>query len=261
MQNNTLMFLEDWFHQYVQGFYSEDEQLHFHVRLKEEHTLRVLQHAGAIAKWLTLSPAQLQLAEIAALLHDIGRFSQYQTYRTFNDALSVNHAQLGLAVLEQSDILTGAGLSMQQQNIVKQAVLYHNRRCLPTNVGNDCLLLSKITRDADKLDIFSMLVTDDKEKKIPQSPELKHDAFYSLNIIEDLLRGRLVKPKDIKTSADLMLFRLSWIYDVYFTYSFSYIEEQQYVEKLIGMLPATDDIQRVHQYIKQYTNSWVLSKS
>jgi len=252
MENNGLSFLKDWFHQYVQGFYSTDEKLQFHVRLKEEHTLRVLQHAGAIARWLTLAPEQLKLAESAALLHDIGRFRQYQTYRTFNDALSVDHAQLGLAILEQSDILTSAGQSVHQQNIVKKAVLYHNKRCLPTDIGDDCSLLSKITRDADKLDIFSMLVTNDKDNKVPQSPELKHDPHYSLSIIEDLLQGRLVKPKDIKTSADLMLFRLSWIYDIYFTYSFDYIEEEQYVEKLIGMLPATDDIQRVHQYIKQY---------
>jgi len=253
MQNNALLFLKDWFHNYVQGFYSADEQLQFHVLLKEEHTLRVLQHAGAIAQWLTLTPGQLQLAEIAALLHDIGRFNQYKTYRTFNDALSVNHAQLGLTVLEQFDILAGAGLSVHQQNIVKEAVLYHNRRCLPSDMGSECSLISKIIRDADKLDIFAMLVTNDKDNQIPQPPELQQNTQYSLNIIEDLLQGRLVKPEDIKTSADLMLFRLSWIYDIYFTYSFSYIEEQQYVEKLIGMLPTTDDIQRVQQYIKQYS--------
>lgn len=252
MKNSPLLFLRDWFHQYVQGFYSTDEQLHFHVRLKEEHTLRVMNHAGAIAKWLAFSSEQYMLAEIAALLHDIGRFSQYQIYRTFNDALSVNHAQLGLGVLEQTDILTRAGLTMHQQNMIKQAVLYHNRRCLPTDIGDECSLLSKITRDADKLDIFSMLVTEDKDKKIPHSPELKCASSYSLSIIDDLLQSRLVAPKDIKTSADLMLFRLSWIYDIYFGYSFSYVEEQQYVEKLIGTLPATADIQSVHQHIKQY---------
>ena len=253
MQNNVLLFLKDWFHQYVQEFYSDDEQLQFHVRLKEEHTQRVLQHAGAIAKWLTLTQSQLQLTEIAALLHDIGRFNQYRTYRTFNDALSVNHAQLGLVVLEQSDILAGAGLSVYQQDVVKKAVLYHNRRCLPNDIEEECSLISKITRDADKLDIFAMLVTDDKDNKIPQSPELKQDTQYSLNIINDLLQGILVKPAEIKSSADLILFRLSWMYDINFTYSFSYIEEQQYVERLIGMLPARDDIQRVYHYIKQYS--------
>jgi len=252
MQSNALIFLKDWFYQYVQGFYSTDEQLHFHVRLKEEHTLRVLKHAGAIAKWLALPPAALQLAEIAALLHDIGRFNQYKIYRTFNDALSANHAQLGLAVLEQFNILHDAGLSERQQNIVKKAVLCHNQRCLPTDIEEDCSLISKIVRDADKLDIFAMLVTKDRNKKIPQPPELKQASYYSLNIIEDLLQGRLVLPKDIKTSADLMLFRLSWIYDINFTYSFSYIEKQFYVEKLTGLLPVAKDIQDVHQYIKQY---------
>jgi len=252
MQNNVLLFLKDWFHRYVQGFYSIDEQLQFHVRLKEEHTLRVLQHAVAIGKWLILPPVQLQLTEIAALFHDIGRFSQYQTYRTFNDAMSVDHAQLGLTVLEESDILTSAGLTVHQQTVVKKAILYHNKRCLPIDIEDECALLSKITRDADKLDIFSMLVTDDNNHKIPQSPELERTPHYSLNIIEDLLQGRLVKPENIKTGLDLMLFRLSWIYDIYFTYSFSYIEEQQYVEQLILMLPGTDDIQSVHRSIKRY---------
>lgn len=257
MHNNSLVFLKDWFFTYVQSFYSTDERLQFHVRLKEEHTLRVLQQAGAISRWLTLSPEKLQLAEIAALLHDIGRFSQYQTYRTFNDALSVNHAQLGITVLEQSDILTRAGLSVDQQNIVKKAILYHNGRCLPRDIEESSSLLSKITRDADKLDIFAMVVTDDQENKIPQSPELQLTPRYSQKIIEDLLQGRLVEPKDVKTGLDLILFRLSWIYDIYFTYSFRYIEEQQYVEKLILMLPATEDIQCVHHYIKQYIKNSV----
>lgn len=257
MQNNALLFLQDWFHYYVKGFYSTDEQLQFHVRLKEEHTLRVLQQAGNIAKWLALAPEERELAEIAALLHDIGRFSQYQTYRTFNDGLSINHAELGLTILEQSAILTKAGLSAQQQHVVKKAVLYHNRRCLPSAVGDEEALFPKIIRDADKLDIFAMLVTKDMDNKIPQSPELTQDPRYSLYIIEDLLQGRLVQPKEIKTAADLMLFRLSWVYDIYFSYSFCYMEEQGYVEKIIGMLPATEDIQQVQQRIQQYIKNHI----
>ncbi|MBC8015992.1 MAG: HD domain-containing protein [Sporomusaceae bacterium] len=252
MQDKTFLYLRNWFHQYVQGFYSTDEVLQFHVRLKEEHTLRVVEQAGFIAKHLSLAPEQLVLAEIAALLHDIGRFRQYQTYRTFNDAVSVNHAELGIEVLEQSDILTLAGLSVKQQEIVKKAVLYHNRRHLPLNMEEDCSLFAKITRDADKLDIFSMLVTADRENKIPHSPELKPADHYSLCIIEDILQGRLVKPEDIITSSDLMLFRLSWIVDINFTCSFQYIFEQQFIEKLMTTLPDTDDIKKVYRYVKQY---------
>jgi len=258
MLNNAFVFLQNWFHEYVQGFYSTDEKLHFHVRLKEEHTLRVVDYANQIGRWLALPSEQMQLAEIAALLHDIGRFKQYQTYRTFNDGLSVNHAQLGLEILEEVNILTLAGLSLGQQNLVKQAVLYHNRRQLPENIEDDCLLLAKMTRDADKLDIFAMLVTDNKEHQIPQSPELSSTLAYSTTVIEELLQGHLIKPKDITTSADLMLFRLSWLYDINFTYSFSYILQERYIEKLIATLPDTEDIRDVYCYVKKYAEQQII---
>lgn len=34
------------------------------------------------------------------LFHDVGRFYQFTVYRTFNDALSENHAKLGLKVIK-----------------------------------------------------------------------------------------------------------------------------------------------------------------
>lgn len=258
MPNNALLFLQNWFREYVQSFYSTDEQLHFHVRLKEEHTLRVMQQGSNIGRWLAISPEQLKLAEIATLLHDIGRFKQYQIYRTFNDGLSANHAKLGLEILEQSNILAIAGLSAKQQQMIKLTVLYHNLRHLPQGIEADCLLLSKITRDADKLDIFSMLVSEDKEKQIPQPPELTDASGYSAPIIQQLLQGKLIEPKEIKTPGDLILFRLSWIYDINFTYSFAYILQQKYIEKLMARLPAADDIQKVYCYIKKYAEEHAL---
>ncbi len=71
MGEDAFLFLKTWFHQYVQEFYSTDEQLQFHVRLKEEHTLRVLENAVKIGAWLHCSFEELQLIKIAALLHDI----------------------------------------------------------------------------------------------------------------------------------------------------------------------------------------------
>ena len=252
MQDNYYPFLKNWFHQYVQSFYSTDEQLHFHVRLKEEHTLRVVTYATDIAVWLNLSVEQLEMAKIGALLHDIGRFTQYQTYRTFNDALSVNHGELGLTVLEQSGILDLAGLGVEEQKVVKNTVLYHNRRNLPLDIQEDCSLFAKIIRDADKLDIFAMLITNNEENKIPKPPELKNATNYSLEIIEDILQGKLVTHGSIKTVADLMLFRLSWLYDIYFAYSFSYISKKQYIEQLLATLPDNEDIKRVGCCLQKY---------
>lgn len=252
MQENTFLFLERWFHTYVQDFYSIDVKLDFHVRLKEEHTLRVVRQTTAIAASLHCSSKTLQIAKIAALLHDIGRFKQYQMYRTFNDRLSVNHATLGIEVLEQSDILNIANVSLEEQEMIKWAIRYHNCRRLPQVVQDEYLLLAKMIRDADKLDIFSMLVTDDVTNKIPQVPETIQRMTYSSSVVADILQGNIVKPHDSKTAADLILFRLSWIYDIYFNYSFRYILQQQYIEKLRDMLPDTDERYRIYQVIQQY---------
>jgi putative nucleotidyltransferase with HDIG domain len=260
MDEDAFLFLKDWFHQYVQGFYSDDGQLQFHVRLKEEHTLRVLENAVRIGTWFHCTTEELQLIKIAALLHDIGRFQQYQTYRTFNDNLSVNHAQLGLEILQNSKILACAGLTNQQQEIVKKAVLYHNRRRLPLDERGECLVASRITRDADKLDIFAMLVTHDKDNKIPQTVEFENANIYSVKIIEDILQGSLVAYPDIKTANDLLLFRLSWIYDIYFPYSFSYILKEKYLEKLIEMLPSTEEIRCIYHFLWQYAASHAVAK-
>lgn len=254
MKENVFIFLKNWFHTYVQSFYSTDEQLQFHIRLKEEHTLRVLENAVRIATWLTCTFEQIQVIKIAALLHDIGRFQQFQTYRTFNDALSVNHAQLGLEVLEESDSLTKAGLCDKQQEIIKKAVLYHNRRHLPLGESEDWLIPAQVIRDADKIDIFSMLVTKDKKTRIPPALELQNENLYSVKIIEDILQGKLVEYPDIRTGNDLLLFRLSWIYDIYFSYSFFHIIEQEYLDQLIAMLPAKEDIACVHQCLWQYAS-------
>lgn len=260
MQEKALLFLVEWFHQYVQSFYSGDEELQFHVRLKEEHTLRVMKHAHDIAQWLAVPQFQQRLAEIAGLLHDIGRFKQYQTYRTFNDGLSVNHAALGLEILEESNVLASAGLSLKEQQCIKQAVLYHNCRQVASDLEKESSLLAQITRDADKLDIFSMLLTKDQANKVPHSPELKIDSQYSPHIIAEILQGNLIKPKDIKNSADLMLFRLSWVYDINFSYSYSYILQNKYIEQLIATLPDTKDIEHVSQCIVAYSKRQIPMK-
>lgn len=258
MQNKSFIFIKKWFHQYVASFYSTDQQLQFHVRLKEEHTQRVVKHAGDIARWLKLSDEQVELAEIGALLHDIGRFTQYQTYRTFNDALSVNHGELGGKILAETDILTLAGLPAKEQEFITKVVIYHNRRNLPLDIEEECSLYAKIIRDADKLDIFAMLLTKDEESKIPKPPEVKQGMSYSKEIIETIFQGQLVQHVAIKTAADLMLFRLSWLYDIYFAYSFSYIIDNAYVAKLIATLPATEDIQKIGCWLENYVKERIL---
>jgi putative nucleotidyltransferase with HDIG domain len=121
--------LRRWFKEYVQSFYSPDVDIQAHVRLKEEHTVRVCDRMAELSVALRLADEQAVLAETVALFHDVGRFQQYTQYRTFNDFRSEDHACLGVRILRQTGILST--LPQSQQELVQKAVRYHNGRDVP----------------------------------------------------------------------------------------------------------------------------------
>jgi len=77
INNKIVEYTKDWFFNYVQTFKDGDKELKQNVVLKEEHTKRVCKEIVGIGKQLGLNDNDLRLAEIIALLHDVGRFEQY----------------------------------------------------------------------------------------------------------------------------------------------------------------------------------------
>ncbi|MCE5287120.1 MAG: HD domain-containing protein [Pelosinus sp.] len=250
MDSEAVEKFKKWFDTYVKTFYSKDEDMQLHVEVKERHTYHVCDNIRSIGQSLKLGEAELKLAETVALFHDVGRFRQYQTYRTFNDKRSVNHAELSAKVLEELGVLKG--LTDKEQQLIKKAVLYHNRRSIPDNEAAEVLLYAKLIRDADKLDIFAMIVGEDENCKMVKSPELEESTRYSAKIAADILEDRLAFYEDIQTSADQMLFRASWVYGLYFPYSSRYMLEKQYVQKMLCDLPQDALVQQVTLHLEEY---------
>jgi len=88
-----------------QGSEQQGSELQRNVILKEKHTRRVCKEILAIGKGLGLGEEDLGLAELVALFHDVGRFSQYAKYGTFADNKSEDHAALGTKVLREEGVL------------------------------------------------------------------------------------------------------------------------------------------------------------
>ena len=86
-------------------------QRRYSSRLKQLHSRRTCEEMLYLADELGLSENQKRIADVIALLHDIGRFEQFVGYRTYNDAKSVNHCLLGLDVLEKSAVFDGLDAS------------------------------------------------------------------------------------------------------------------------------------------------------
>lgn len=254
MQKSVFSGLKKWFAAYARGFLSDDAAYNRNIRLKIRHTVRVSRHMAAFADSLGEGNEGRSLAEAIGLLHDIGRFRQYQRYGSFDDRLTEDHARLALRVIEEEGCI--ALTDGKEQEIIVKAVSYHNRLRIPDGEEKKVLLFSKMIRDADKLDIFDLAVGNYAQRRTEQNPaidlELPDMEGYRLEYINDLLGNRLCDNRYLECVNDVKLLRLSWIFDLNFSYSFGYVQQTRYIEKIMKHLPDTEEMKNVCKHLMGY---------
>ena len=138
----------DAFNSYVARYDVSDER----IALKVEHTYEVAKLCDEIARGEGLPPADVDLAWLCGLLHDIGRFEQLRQWGTFSDADSCSHAALGIQVLK--DEMGSFTCDPEWAHIIERAVALHSDFRLPSGLSDRERLFCTITRDADKVDIM-----------------------------------------------------------------------------------------------------------
>jgi len=254
INQNNVSDLKNWFTGYVKEFRYEDYESQQNIDLKLQHSQRVAEEITAIGKQMGLNDNELNLSKIIALFHDIGRFEQYDRYRTFSDHRSEDHAELGIKILKRQNILEIFDADIQ--NLIFCSIRYHNRRSLPTEETDDCLFYSRLLRDADKLDIWKV-VTEYYHRKgartnatlvleLPDTPAISHEVY------DALMNRRIVDIKDVKSINDLKLLQAGLIYDLNFKPSFQFIKNRHYIESLRDSLPETIEITEIFYILKSY---------
>lgn len=254
MNEEIIKSFQDWYNETIGSLTSNDEDIKQGIIAKRQHTLRVYENIQKLGNSLELSKNDLKLAEAIALFHDVGRFYQYLEYKTFVDAVK-DHAKLGIAVLENYRVLDV--LSQEEKRIILTAIKYHNLYQIPKIENERLILFSKLIRDADKLDIYNTHVKHFEDRseyhklilrKYPDIPE------YTSQVIEDILNNRCPKDSYIKTYNDLKLTYIAWIFDINFKFTIKQIIENRYIERLIAVLPNTEDINKVYRHVMKYSD-------
>ncbi len=204
------------------------------IRLKVEHIERVSQLAKKLSTELNLDEEDIKLAELIGLLHDIGRFEQIKRYDTFNDQKSVNHGELGVEILFNSNngIIRNFIETTQYDGIIKNAILNHNKSKLdiPDNLTSKELLHTKIVRDSDKMDILYLL-TFEKKETAWEKADLSNDII-SEEIYKEFIEKGSITYSNRKSSADILVGHFSYIFDFNFPESIQFIKQQNYMEKI-----------------------------
>jgi len=247
--------LRSWFSSYVHKFdRNDDPDFQRNIDIKRDHTERVAEEIIYLGKQLGLKQHELYLAEIIALFHDIGRFEQYEQYQTFSDNKSEDHARLGIRIMRENDTL--GMLDKETRKLVLCAIEYHNRPFLPTRESETCLFYSRLLRDADKLDIWRVVLdyysrtNSDRniaiELEKPDLPKISKEVYHSL------INRQIVYSKHVKSVIDLKLLQAGWIYDINFEPTFRCIRERGYLVALRKILPDTEQIKEIFKIMDAY---------
>ena len=246
-----------WMDAYMKQFATDDEEVMQGIRIKEIHTGYVTAIARELAQHLQLKPHDVQLAEIMGLFHDVGRFRQYSIYKTFNDAQSEDHAELGLKVLAE-EMPYWKDLPADDAELVRFAIQNHNKKEIAPTDDKRKLLFARLLRDADKLDIYRVLspyLAPDGVDKAPKFIPADASQLASPDFVQAFAEGKQADYRRLRTHGDRKLVRLMWVYDINFSWTLRKMTERGYVDLIIKYLPEQEGlekgIRRLRQYIKE----------
>lgn len=258
MEKDSLKEYYNWFNSYVKRFYGDDPVINQNIELKEKHTLNVANHAVSIAKSLNLTEEEINTAEIIGLFHDIGRFEQFRTYKTFRDYLSVNHAALGVKILKEYDVLKN--LDTNRKNLILKAIIFHNKKELPNDLSVEDSLFCKLIRDADKLDIFRIITEYEEERRNNPNPALDNLPFtpgYNKELLQAIRENKKINNNSLKNYNDKKLYELNWITDLNYAFSVNYIKEKNILKILTDCLPKNKEIDEISKYLEEYIENFL----
>jgi hypothetical protein len=262
MKQTELDSFKEWFKQYVASYYELPGDGLMPILLKEQHTKRTCKEIVLLGRKSGMSDEDLLLAETAALFHDIGRFPQWKNYSTFNDSASEDHAVLGLEVISQHEILMG--LRAEDRELIQIAIRHHNVRRLPLNLSQRQDFFSRLLRDADKLDIWRLVITElEGCGNLVETLAGVIPISSSINrkIVTELMERKVPDFSSVRNRNDMILLRLGWVFDLNFSISCRQVLERHYVERLCSNLPARKEIQEVEESLISYLNNRATEQS
>ena len=213
MTASDITQLELYFAAYTRRFAGADGRLHAMQQLKVAHSWRVVANAERIMVAEHWSEAQCLLGRACALLHDVGRFSQYAEFGGFEDHKSIDHAARGVEVLQAEDVL--AALPAAERETILVSVRHHNVRELSATLPAAQAAFVHLVRDADKLDIFRVLEDAIRGRHLEDHPEiawsLPERGPVNPEILAAVCAGRTVSYHMVRSLSDFVLIQVGWL--------------------------------------------------
>jgi hypothetical protein len=189
------------------------------IRLKYNHSFRVMELQVKYAKMLNWSDEDIEIAKIIGLLHDFGRFEQIRVYNTFDDTKSIDHADYSVEELFTKGNIKKFCTKEEWYPIIKFAIQNHNKYEIAPCDDERMIMHAKLIRDTDKIDILYLLGT------LKEVDNIIDDSIVNKEVIESINEHKTVYRDKMKTKNDRFANKLAFAYDIYYDCTLSEVKE------------------------------------
>lgn len=248
-----LEFHKDTLTRFAQEHLTGDSAKDNFIKLKLAHSLHVFKNGQRIAEGEKFPPHTSWICHIASLYHDIGRFPQFARYGTFNDRESINHGRLGVLTLRDTSI--PGNISEPDMRLIRLAIGQHNLKSIRPNVPEPYATPIKTVRDADKIDIFRVMIDhfsgDNPDPVVTHGFEDIPDK-YTPEIYQSVMLGQVGDYANIRYANDFKLLLIGWLEDLNYKTSLDIIVQRGDVDKLFSFLPKDECIEVLKQKVDTF---------
>lgn len=232
--------IERAFRIYTDRYDSEDGKIY----LKIYHTYKVAELCERIACSLGMNEDDVNLAWLLGMLHDTGRFEQIKRYNTFNDAKSVDHAELSADIIFAPDCpearqyrqelyMAAKSLFDKEAKLIELAIRQHNKYRIPENISYREKCFCNILRDADKIDILRVNVETPFDVIYNVSMEELKNSPIAPAVYEAFNEGHAVLRSLKRYPLDNLVGHISLVYELVYRESRRITKEQGYLQKML----------------------------
>ncbi len=260
--------VQSWFDRYTAATIERNPAGREGLILKREHTFRVLEetellvwqlHAAGqhkIVERRGIGEQRLDIARTIAILHDAGRFLQFERYGSFADFETCNHAAMSVRIAHRELRTMFRDVKDVFQRLILRPIAFHNRLVVPKGEDSDVIFYTNIIRDADKIDILRVM----NDISSSESQELRNTVLLGLGQdgdISDAVFTRVMdgKPVDysiMKNHSDFRALLLGWAFDIHFDEALQRILDIGLFQMILGSIPHTEKRDRLEQRVFGY---------
>lgn len=263
------------------------------IKLKIDHTYRVANLCEQIAQSLELSAAEVDLAWLSGMLHDVGRFEQLRRYNTFSDAQSIDHARFAVELLYDEGLIAdyvpeisttelvagartwwsmgGANESPTAQSedmplsdilqTLRIAIGEHSAYRIQKGLDERTRMFCQILRDADKVDIFRVICDTPMEEVYGfQTKDILRSAITP-EVMQAFYEHHAVLRKLKKCPADYIVAHGSLTFELVYPESLRIAKEQGYLKQMMSFQSENPDTAEMFEDLRKDLNGYLEERS